>query len=88
MPSYKLLPIIAASTPNSASFLISLISLTPPEAITGVSTAWTSAFVLSRFGPAIIPSLVMSVYIIAARGSFAASAAKSSRFWALSFVQP
>ena len=61
---------------------------TPPEATTGTSTASTSAFVLSKFGPDIMPSLAMSVYMIAAKGSFAASAANSRMVRELSCVQP
>ena len=52
---------IAAAVPISASFLMSWVLVTPPAAMMGESTVSTRDFVLSMFGPASIPSFVMSV---------------------------
>jgi len=69
LPLYKALPVITPTTPDSVNgniFLISSIVETPPEATTGMETASAKRRVSSMFGPVCIPSLWMSVKLIAA----------------------
>src|SRR5690606_37023741 len=64
VPSYRLRPRMAPSTPSLSTAHRALMSfrlVTPPEAMMGVFTCWASLTVASMFTPESVPSRPMSV---------------------------
>src|SRR5699024_4201110 len=91
VPSYSARPMMAPLTPSlsaSSRARMSLRSVTPPEAMTGIDNSLASARVASMLRPCIMPSRRMSVCTMATTPSCSNCCASSAAVLRDSFDQP